>query len=84
MELAQREQTATWRATWLAQAHAHPYTSVGLGLALAVVAWLLLASIWRVAAGGADTALRLGLLGGLAGFAATAAGALPALFLRSL
>jgi len=84
MELAQQEHPPTWRATWLAQAHAHPYTSIGLGVALAVVAWLLIASLWRVATGDADAALRLGLLGGLAGFAATAAGALPALFLRSL
>ena len=84
MELAQHEQPLDWRATWRAQAHAHPYTSLGLGLALAVVAWLLLASIWRLAIGEADAALRLGMLGGMAGFAATAVGALPALFLRGL
>ena len=84
MDLVQPEQTATWRATWLAQAHTHPYITAGLGLALATVAWLLLASIWRVATGEADAALRLGLLGGLAGFAATAVGALPALFMRGL
>lgn len=84
IDIARREQHATWRATWLAQAHAHPLTSAGLGLALAVVAWLLLASLWRIAAGEADAALRLGMLGGLAGFAATALGALPALFLRKL
>ena len=84
MELAEQTQATTWRATWLAQAHAHPYTSMGLGLALAAVAWLLVASIWQVTAGEADAALRLGLLGGLAGFAATALGALPALFLRGL
>jgi ZIP family zinc transporter len=84
MELTQHEQPLNWRATWQAQAHAHPYTSVGLGLALAAVAGLLLASVWRVAAGEADAALRLGLLGGAAGFAATALGALPALSLRDL
>ncbi|HEY9097865.1 MAG TPA: ZIP family metal transporter [Thiobacillus sp.] len=84
MELAQHEQPLNWRATWLAQAYAHPYISAGLGLALAAVAWLLLASVWRVATGDADAALRLGLLGGMAGFAATAIGALPALFLRGL
>ncbi len=84
MELAQHEQTLSWRATWQAQAHAHPYTSAGLALALAVVAWLLLVSVWRVATGEADAALRLGMLGGMAGFAATAVGALPALFLRGL
>jgi zinc transporter, ZIP family len=84
MELAQHEQPLNWRATWRAQAHAHPYTSAGLALALAVVVWLLLMSVWRVAMGEADAALRLGLLGGMAGFAATALGALPALFLRHL
>lgn len=84
MELAQHEPPLNWRATWLAQAHAHPYASLGLALALAIVLWLLLASVWRVATGDADAALRLGMLGGLAGFAATAAGALPALFLRGL
>jgi len=84
MELAQPEQSLSWRATWLAQAHDHPWTSAGLALALAVVVLLLLASLWRVATGEADAALRLGLLGGMAGFAATALGALPALFLHNL
>lgn len=84
MELAHNEAPLSWRATWLAQAHAHPWTSAGLALAVAVVAWLLLASVWRVSQGEADAALRLGLLGGMAGFAATALGALPALFLRKL
>jgi zinc transporter, ZIP family len=62
MELAQQDQTANWRATWLAQAHAHPYTSVGLTVALATVAWLLIASMWQMASGEADAALRLGML----------------------
>ena len=84
MEIAQPEQPLTWRATWRARAHDHPWTSAGLVLALAVVVVLLLASIWRVASGETDAALRLGLLGGFAGFAATALGALPALFMRSL
>ena len=84
MELARPEQPLSWRAAWLAQAHEHPWTSAGLALAIAVVAALLLASLWRVATGEADAALRLGLLGGMAGFAATALGALPALFLRNL
>jgi len=83
MELAP-QQADGWRATWQAQAHAHPYTSAGLALATLAVAWLLLASIWRMVTGDADASLRLGLLGGLAGFAATALGALPALFLRGL
>lgn len=84
MELAHRDGPLSWRATWANQAHEHPYTALGLALALAAVALLLVTSVWRVAAGEADAALRLGFLGGVAGFAATALGALPALFLRRL
>ncbi len=84
MELAEQGQAPGWRAIWLQQAHAHPYASVGLAVALTAVLLLLLASVWRVVAGEADAALRLGLMGGVAGFVATAAGALPALFLRRI
>lgn len=84
MELARTDAPPGWRAIWSAQAHAHPWISAGLALALVTVIWLLAASLWRVATGEADAALRLGMLGGLAGFAATAFGALPALFLRNL
>lgn len=84
MELAHQESTPGWRATWVSQAHAHPYTAIGLTMALAAVVLLLAISLWHVAAGKADAALRLGFLGGLAGLAATAAGALPALFLRRI
>lgn len=84
MELARPSLTSGWRATWLAEAQRHPVTSAGLVLAVAVTAWLLVASLARLAGGEADAGLRLGLLGGLAGFAATALGALPALLLRHL
>jgi ZIP family zinc transporter len=84
MELAPDQPGPSWRSIWTAQAHSHPWASAGLALALAAVAWLLLASGWQIAAGEADASLRLGMLGGLAGFAATALGALPALFLRKL
>jgi len=84
MELAQNTEPTHWRAIWHAQAQTHPWTSAGLALALAAVVWLLGASLWRVAAGEADAALRLAMLGGFAGFAATAFGALPARFLRNL
>jgi ZIP family zinc transporter len=83
MELAGSPPT-TWRATWLAHAQAHPYTSVGLLLAVLAMAWLIASSSYRVLAGEADAALTWGMLGGLAGFAATALGAVPALFLRGL
>ena len=71
-------------AAWLAQAHRHPWTTGGLAATILVMAGLLIVSVWQVIAGEADAALRLGLLGGLAGFAATALGALPALILRAL
>lgn len=83
MELA-GEQSTTWRATWLTQAQAHPYTASGLLLATLTIAWLIAGSGYRMLSGEADAALTWGLLGGLAGFATTALGALPALFLRGL
>lgn len=84
MELAHRDEPLNWRTAWLNQAHAHPYAALGLAGALAAVVLLLASSIWRVAVGEADAALRLGFLGGVAGFVATALGALPALFLRRI
>ncbi len=84
MQLAQTEPTLSWRAIWRAQAHARPYATLGLAFALTTVVLMLAASLWRVAAGETDAAVRLGLAGGMAGFAATALGALPALFLRGL
>ncbi|MEW6414319.1 MAG: ZIP family metal transporter [Pseudomonadota bacterium] len=84
MDLTHPDTPATWRAAWMQQAQAHPFTTLGLALALAAVALLLASSLWRVTAGETGAALRLALLGGGAGFAATAVGALPALFLRRL
>lgn len=74
----------TWRAVWLTQAQQHPWTALGLLTAGGVVVWLVLTSGWRVYTGEADAALRLGLLGGLAGFAATALGALPGIALKGI
>ena len=84
MALAQTEPTPGWHATWRTHAASHPYTALGLVLTLAVVLGLLAASLWQIATGNADAALRLGLLGGFAGFAATALGALPALALKRI
>jgi ZIP family zinc transporter len=84
MRFAGDTQARTWRAAWLTQAQAHPYAGGGLVLAVGAVLLLLAASLWRIVAGEAEASLRLGLLGGAAGFAATALGALPALFLRHL
>ncbi|MEW6679308.1 MAG: ZIP family metal transporter [Pseudomonadota bacterium] len=74
----------TWRDTWLQQARQYPWTALGLLVASLTMAWLLADSTVRIARGEAEAALRLGLLGGLAGFAATALGALPALIMKGL
>jgi ZIP family zinc transporter len=84
MEASGKQQSTTWRATWLRQGQAHPLTTLGLGVAIAVTLWLFVVSGWHVLTGEADTTLRWGMLGGLAGFVATALGALPGLFLRGL
>ena len=63
---------------------AHPLTATSLALALAVVLLLLLQSIIMILSGNISPGTRYGILGGLAGFATTALGALPALVLRSV
>ena len=63
---------------------AHPLTATSLAIALGAVLFLLLQSLLMVLGGTASPGARYGLLGGLAGFATTACGALPALFLRSI
>jgi ZIP family zinc transporter len=84
MELTRTAPAATLRADWLAHARGHPFTAFGLAVALLALAWLLAMSLLRVALGEAETVLRLGLAGGLVGFAATALGALPSLVLGRL
>jgi ZIP family zinc transporter len=73
-----------WTALWLAHARANKAAALGLGVALLGVLALLLQSLAQVVAGTAAPGLRLALLGGAAGFATTALGALPALVLRGL
>lgn len=65
---------------WLGHAQAHPWALAGLALASAAILGLFVHSLAQPA--GEPT--RLALLGGLAGLAATALGALPALFLRGI
>lgn len=72
-----------WRDAWRLQARNHPWMSAGLGLALAAVALLLSAGIRDGLSGGGEP-LRLAMLGGLAGFGATALGALAGVVLRRL
>ena len=72
-----------WRDAWRLQARNHPWMTGGLGLALAAMALLLGAGIRDGLSSGGEP-LRLALLGGMAGFAATAIGALAGVTLRQL
>jgi hypothetical protein len=71
-----------WLALLRERAREHTAAALGLGLALLGVLALLVQSLAQVAGGNAAPGLRLALLGGAAGFATTALGALPALALR--
>jgi ZIP family zinc transporter len=82
MEIARPAQS--FRNDWLSHVQTHPFTASGLGIAMLALAWLIISNTGSVLSGEADVALRYGLLGGLAGFAATALGAFPALFLRGI
>jgi len=73
-----------WLALLREHAREHTAAALGLGLALLGVLALLVQSLAQVAGGNAAPGLRLALLGGAAGFATTALGALPALVLRGL
>ena len=87
MELAQDTQESSrqrWTAALRSYARNNRLTAAGLALALLGVIALLLQSLVQIAAGDAAPGLRNGLLGGLAGFVATALGALPALALRHI
>ena len=66
--------------------HAQRHSPAALGLAVALfgVLALLVQSTVQLAGAGAGEGVRLAMLGGLAGFATTALGALPALVLRRL
>ncbi len=75
---------SSWSAQLREQLRARPVIAIGLFVALAAVVLLLLQSLVMLAAGDISPGVRYGLIGGLAGFAATALGALPALFLRSV
>ncbi len=71
-------------AAWVAQAQRHPWSALGLVAAALTMLWLGVMSGWRLYTGEADAALHYGFLGGLAGFAATALGALPGLALKGI
>lgn len=69
---------------WLQQAQSSPWMSAGLGLSLLAVLWLMGASAWNAIHGDHQENLQMALLGGLAGFSATALGALLAVVLREV
>jgi ZIP family zinc transporter len=72
----------SWAATLRQHARLHAPAALGLGFGLLAVVALLGQSLAQLAMGNAAPGLRLALLGGAAGFATTALGALPALVLR--
>ncbi|MDP1831866.1 MAG: ZIP family metal transporter [Geothrix sp.] len=73
---------STWYDALRRQARAHPFTAAGLGIAMAAVLGLFLQSLARLVAGEGNAYVGYAAIGGAAGFAATALGAVPALVLR--
>lgn len=76
--------TANWLAALRVHVRQHPAVALGLGVALCAVLGLFGQSLAQVLGGDTGIGLRYALLGGLAGFATTAAGAVPALFMRGM
>ncbi|OZI24183.1 ZIP family metal transporter [Bordetella genomosp. 7] len=73
-----------WRAAWRAQAQSRPFVALGLAAASAAALLLLAAGLYRGLTGVEPGYIRYAALGGLAGFGATAVGALLAVGLRSI
>ncbi|CAP43280.1 ZIP family metal transporter [Bordetella petrii] len=73
-----------WRAAWLAQAQARPLVTLGLGAATLAVLWLLASGLYQGLTGVEGSYVRYAFVGGLAGFGATAAGALAAIGMRTI
>jgi ZIP family zinc transporter len=84
MSLDAQMPSAGWTELLLRHARRNRLAALGLALALAAVVMLLGGSLSELATGGASQGLKLGLIGGFAGFAATALGALPALAMRTM
>ncbi|WP_028694619.1 ZIP family metal transporter [Pseudomonas cremoricolorata] len=69
---------------WRQQAQSNPWLSAGLGISLLAIIVLLLASIYNAVNGDHADNLHFAVLGGLAGFGATALGAVLAVILRDV
>jgi ZIP family zinc transporter len=74
----------SWFDTFRTHASEHIITTIGFTIALLAILALLTQSLLQAFSGEINLALRYAMLGGLAGFIATALGALPALALRSI
>ena len=79
-----RSERLSLREAWLAHAQHHPYTALGLAAAALAVLALIGSSAYNAFAGAGDASLRYGLLGGLAGFAATPARACIGVMFRRI
>ncbi len=75
---------ATLRSAWLAQAQANPWITIGLAATAVAVLLLLLAGAVNAFQSSAASNVRYALLGGSAGFVATAVGAFLAIGLRDI
>lgn len=73
-----------WAQSWLDHARAHRGAGIGLGIALLAVLALLIAGIAQAFSTESKAYVHYALLGGAAGFAATAAGSLPGILLRTI
>lgn len=74
----------SWADAWREHARAHGFSALGLAIGLLVVLALLGQSVAQVFAGHAAAGFSYAMLGGAAGFAATALGAMPALVMRGM
>jgi len=83
-ELVHPAPATSWLTAFRHHAREHALAAWGLAVGLLAVFVLLAQSIVQILAGEAAAGVRYALLGGAAGFAATALGALPALVLRGL
>lgn len=77
-------QPRSFWASWFAQAQSSPMLSLGFLLVLMCVLGLIIASVYNALYGANQANLQYALLGGSAGFAATALGAVLAVALRDV
>lgn len=74
----------TWPSYLQRHIQTYPFSAIALMVASLGVLFLIVQSIWLLLSGQSSSFVHWGLLGGLLGFAATTAGALPALFIHSV